>query len=179
MKIMTVSLAIFITGLLVSPLYADIYSWTDEKGVKHFSNVPPADAENVEVQFKEYQYDKKSDQQRFEMEQQEWKTLIEDIENDEKREKAEQKRRAEAAKRNQPPTREELIEAERERLLNKIKELEEKPLDYFGSFKNKRVRIGYYKYRLDALMQDPDKYFNKPASFEGNIKVPEDSGSAN
>ena len=48
MKIMTVSLAIFITGLLVSPLYADIYSWTDEKGVKHFSNVPPANAENVE-----------------------------------------------------------------------------------------------------------------------------------
>jgi len=178
MKIMTVSLAIFFSGLLVLPLYADIYSWTDEKGVKHFSNVPPADAENVEVEFKEYQYDKNADQKRFEIEQQEWETLIRDIENDEKREKAEEKRRAEAAKRNQSPTQEELIETEKERLLNKISELEEKPLDYFGSFKNKRVRIGYYKYRLETLMQDPDKYFNKPESFEGNIKIPEDSGSS-
>jgi hypothetical protein len=177
MKILTVYLAILLTGLLVSPLYADIYSWTDEKGVRHFSNVPPADAENVEVEFKEYQYDKNADQKRFEIEQQEWQTLIRDIENDEKREKAEEKRRAEAAKRNQPPTQEELIEAEKNRLLNKISELEEKPLDYFGSFPNKRVRIGYYKYRLEALMQDPDKYFNEPVRFEGNVKFPEDSGS--
>ena len=178
MKIATICSAFFFIGLFVAPLYADIYSWTDEKGVKHFSNAPPADAEKVEIEFKEYQYDKKADQKRFEMEQKEWEILIKNIEDEEKREKAEQKRRAEAAKRNQLPTREELIEDEKERLLNKINELEEKPLEYFGSFKNKRVRIGYYKYRLEALMQDPDKYFNKPVSFEGNIKITEDSGSS-
>ena len=50
--------------------------------------------------------------------------------------------------------------------------VEEKPLEYFGSQKNKRVRIGYFKYRLEALMQDPDKYFENPEQFEGNVKEP-------
>ena len=57
--------------------------------------------------------------------------------------------------------------------------LQEKPLDYFGSFKNKRVRIGYYKYRLETLMQDPDKYINEPVKFEGNVKETEDSDTSN
>ncbi|MCK4984968.1 MAG: hypothetical protein KAS40_05585, partial [Desulfobacterales bacterium] len=62
---------------------------------------------------------------------------------------------------------------ERKRLEATIADLEEKPLDYFGSFKNKRVRLGYYRYRLETLMRDPDKYFNQPSSFEGNVKNPD------
>ena len=65
---------------------------------------------------------------------------------------------------------EERIAAEKERLENKIAELEEQPLEYFGSQKNKRTRIGFYKYRLEILEQDPDKYFSEPEKFEGNIK---------
>jgi len=42
---------------------------------------------------------------------------------------------------------------------------------YFGSQKNKRTRIGFYKYRLETLEQDPDKYFSEPEKFEGNIKA--------
>ena len=68
---------------------------------------------------------------------------------------------------------EERIEAEKERLENKIAELEEQPLEYFGSQKNKRTRIGFYKYRLETLEQDPDKYFSEPEKFEGNIKTSE------
>ena len=67
----------------------------------------------------------------------------------------------------------ERVDAERKRLENKIAELEEKPLSYFGSQKNKRVRIGYYRYRLEDLMQDPEKYFKQPSSFEGNVKYPQ------
>ena len=66
---------------------------------------------------------------------------------------------------------EERIAAEKERLEDKIAELEEKPLEYFGSQKNKRTRIGFYKYRLETLQQDPDKYFSEPEKFEGNIKT--------
>ena len=58
-------------------------------------------------------------------------------------------------------------------LTAKIAELEARPLDYFGAQKNKRKRIGYYKYRLETLLQDPDKYFSEPEKFEGNIKTPE------
>ncbi len=69
---------------------------------------------------------------------------------------------------------EERIAAEKERLEATIADLEEKPLEYFGSQKNKRTRIGFYKYRLETLEQDPDKYFSEPEKFEGNIKASED-----
>ncbi len=65
---------------------------------------------------------------------------------------------------------EDKIAAEKEMLEAKIAELEEKPLEYFGSQKNKRTRIGFYKYRLETLEQDPDKYFSEPEKFEGNVK---------
>ena len=68
---------------------------------------------------------------------------------------------------------EERIAAEKEMLENKIAELEEKPLEYFGSQKNKRTRVGFYKYRLEMLMEDPDRYFSEPEEYEGNIKTPE------
>ena len=68
---------------------------------------------------------------------------------------------------------EQRIEAEKEVLENKIAELEEKPLEYFGSQKNKRTRVGFYKYRLEILLNDPDKYFAEPEEYQGNIKTPE------
>ena len=68
----------------------------------------------------------------------------------------------------------ERIEAEKERLEATIADLEEKPLEYFGSQKNKRTRIGFYKYRLETLEQDPEKYFAEPEEYQGNVKTPED-----
>ena len=68
---------------------------------------------------------------------------------------------------------EERIAAEKEMLEAKIAELEEKPIEYFGSQKNKRTRVGFYKYRLEMLMEDPDRYFSEPEQYEGNIKTPE------
>ena len=68
---------------------------------------------------------------------------------------------------------EDKIEAEKEMLEAKIAELEEKPVEYFGSSKNKRTRVGFYKYRLEMLLEDPDKYFSHPEKFEGNIKTHE------
>ena len=73
----------------------------------------------------------------------------------------------------QESSQEDKIAAEQERLEAKIAELEEKPLDYFGSQKNKRTRIGFYRYRLETLLQDPDKYFSEPEKYEGNIKSSE------
>ena len=108
------------------------------------------------------------------MEQDEWESVFNQAEREEKKER----QRADAERRNRKPTRAELVESEKKRLLNQITMLEEKPLEYFGSFKNKRVRIGYYKYRLETLMQNPDKYFKEPAKFEGNVKDTEDSDTS-
>ena len=153
---------------------AEVYFWTDENGVKHYSNTPP-DEENAQVEFKEYQHSNKTDRRRTEDENEELESLINDIEHKDRMAKAaEEKRRAEAEK-NTPTTKEERIEVEKKKLITKIGELEEQPLEYFGSQKNKRVRIGYYKYRLETLEQDPEKYFKEPTRFEGNVKNPDDS----
>jgi hypothetical protein len=68
---------------------------------------------------------------------------------------------------------EERLAAEKEMLKNKIAELEAKPLSYYGSQKNKRTRVGFYKYRLETLLTDPHKYFSDPEHYQGNIKTPE------
>jgi len=166
---------IYLLGILVwvPASNADVYSWTDENGIKHFGNQPPENAANVKMIFKEEPYDEAADQQRTETQNQELTELIKDLEEEEQRQAAEARKRAAAAEQNRQPTQEERIAAERERLEAKIAELEEKPLDYFGSQKNKRVRIGYYRYRLEALNSDPDKYFSQPSKFQGNVKQTE------
>ena len=166
---------IFLIGILlwVPASHADVYSWTDENGVKHFGNQPPEDARNVKMVFKEKPYDASADRQRATTENKDITELIQALEEEEEREAAEARRKAEEAEKNREPTQMERVEAEKQRLEEKIVELEEKPLEYFGSQKNKRVRLGYYRYRLETLLRDPNEYFNKPSQFEGNVINPE------
>jgi chromosome segregation ATPase len=166
---------LFLIGILlwVPASNADVYSWTDEKGVKHFGNQPPQDATDVRVVFKEKPHDAAADQQRHDTQNKEVTELIKELEEEEARQAAEDRRKAAEAEQNREPTQQERVEAEKERLEAKIAELEEKPLDYFGSQKNKRVRIGYYRYRLETLTQNPEQYFKQPSSFEGNVKIPD------
>ncbi len=50
LKAMARQLAGVLIVLLIStPAVADIYSWTDSNGVKHFSNQPPSDAKAVQT----------------------------------------------------------------------------------------------------------------------------------
>jgi chromosome segregation ATPase len=167
---------IFLIGILVwiPASNADIYSWTDEKGVKHFGNQPPENATDAKLVFKEEPHNAAADQQRTEKENRKVTELIRELDEEEQRQAAEARKKAAEAEQNKPPTMQERVDAERKRLETKIAELEEKPLSYFGSQKNKRVRIGYYRYRLEDLMQDPEKYFKQPSSFEGNVKYPKE-----
>ena len=71
-------------------------------------------------------YYKFVDRQLFEMEQEEWEAIFKQAE----REAKERRRRAEAERRNRKPTRAKLIEFEKQRLLNKITMLEEKPSNH-------------------------------------------------
>jgi hypothetical protein len=155
-----------------SVVNANVYTWVDENGVRHYSDSPPEDAEDAKVMFPEYQYDESADKKRSEQDKRQLNTLIKEIEADNARDQEEARKKAQAAQQNQKPTREELIAAEKERLEKKIAFLEEQPLEYFGSQRNKTVRLGYYHYQIQDLMQDPTKYFNQPASFEGNVKYP-------
>ena len=150
-------------------LDAEIYQWVDENGVKHYSNMPPANAGNVKIVSEEYQHDEAADQKRVKADQKKIDALTEKSKKEEQQASVEEQKKLEEAKQNQPPSQEERIESEKQRLQKKIIELEAQPLDYFGSQKNKRTRVGYYKYRLETLLQDPDKYFSEPEKYEGNI----------
>ena len=50
---------------------ADIYEWTDENGVKHFSNYAPPKGSKVLIKSKEEPYDEAADRARMEAERQE------------------------------------------------------------------------------------------------------------
>ena len=175
MKLLNILIISVLTFFYVPILNAEIYTWTDEKGVKHYSNHAPENIENYEVQKESqtYQHDEEADKKRTETEQEQIQDFIKEADENYEKQQQEEKLKAEEAEKNRPPTQEEKIAAEQEKLEKKISELEEQPLEYFGSQKNKRVRIGYYRYKLEALLQDSDKYFKDPENFEGNIKKPE------
>jgi hypothetical protein len=172
MKLLNLLIILMLTISGFSVVNADVYTWVDENGVRHYSNSLPEDAEDPEVLFSEYQYDESADNNRRQQDDQTLKLLIKEIEEDNAREQEEARKKAQEEQQNRKPTREELIAAEKERLEKKIAFLEEQPLEYFGSQRNKILRLGYYHYQIEDLMQDPDKYFEQPASFEGNVKYP-------
>jgi len=129
-----------------------------------FLLVPMAGAEETEAA--ESQETEAAESQEAEADESQEAEANEDQEAD-----ADEDQEADAADTQEPS--EENIAAEKERLEAKIAELEAKPLEYFGSQKNKHTRIGFYKYRLETLEQDPDKYFAEPEKFEGNLKTQE------
>ena len=175
MKRLTIIILSTLTIFSVSALNAEVYIWTDEKGVKHYSDHPPENIENYEVRAKPQtsQHDVDPENNPTDEKQDHIQDFIKEADEIFEKQQQEKKRRAEEAERNRPPTQEEKIAAEKEKLENIIAELEEQPLEYFGSQRNKIARIGFFRYRLEALLEDPDKYFKNPENFEGNIKVSE------
>jgi hypothetical protein len=174
MKVITAAivLAFAFTVWGVPALKAEVYTWTDENGVKHFSDQPPADAKEAKPAFPSYKYDEAADRQRTETDSKELQKVIQAVDEDHAKTEQEEKQRQEKAEANRPPTMEERVTAERERLNQKIAELEAKPLEFFGSQRNKIQTLGYYNYRLEDLAKDPEKYFSEPTQFEGNVKNP-------
>ena len=142
MKAISILIISALIMLGISAVNADVYTWVDENGIRHYSDSPPEDEENAEVLFPEYQYDESADRDRTAKEQDEMNALIREMEKENAREQAEAKKRAQEAEMNREPTQEELVAAEKERLEKKIAFLEKQPLEYFGSQRNKIVRLG-------------------------------------
>jgi hypothetical protein len=170
---------IIVTALIIAfsfsgvrSLDAQVYTWTDEKGVKHYSDQPPEEAEEAVAAFPEYGHEETADKRQTESKANNLQKAIDIISQQNEKARQENEGPQQEAAGYKPPSKEEIIAAEKDKLERTIADLEKKPLDYFGSQKNKRVRIGYYKYRLETLMQDPDNYFENPEPFEGNIKNP-------
>jgi len=169
-----VALALCFSFLGVLALNAEVYTWTDEDGVKHYSDQPPSDPKyRVNPLFKSYEYDEAADRQRTEDDNKQLQKIVKSIDEEYDQRQQEEKRQQEEAEQNRPPTLEERAAAERERIQQAIAELEAKPLEYFGSQRNKTLTIGHLHYRLEDLARDPEKYFREgPPPFEGNVKNP-------
>jgi Domain of unknown function (DUF4124) len=172
MKFRLIAALIFFVVPGLSYLSADVYRWADEQGNMFYGNTPPSNARNVKLMFKESASAPAAGEAAPDEAQRNTEAIVQELEEEKAREE-EARKEAESVKRNAPPGRDELIAREKVKLEKKIAELEAMPLDYFGSQNNKRVRIGYYQYRLDALMSNPDEYFANPESFEGNVKTPD------
>jgi hypothetical protein len=88
-RIFIFSAILALTGLFCTPqLNAEIYQWVDEKGVKHYSNTPPADAGNAKIVSGEYQHDEAADQKRVKTDQKKLDALTEKIKKEEQQAKA-------------------------------------------------------------------------------------------
>jgi hypothetical protein len=174
LRVLIAALCFILPGL--SYLSADIYRWTDKQGTVHFGNSVPSDAQNVKVVSKEVSSSPAASAPAPEQDAKSTEGIIQELEDDLHREQEARKRAAEVQT-TVPPASADIVTREKERLEKMIVELEQKPLEYFGSQQNKRVRIGYYEYRLQALKADPDNYFKNPEPFEGNVPIPDQAPS--
>ena len=175
MKFFNILIISVLTFFCASSLNAKIYTWTDEQGVQHYSDQPPENEENYEVhtEVETFEYDEEADKKRTKTDQEQIQSFIKEEDQKYEKRQQEKKLKAEEAKKNRPPTQEEKIAAEVEKLEEKISYLEGQPLEYFGNKLNKHRYLEHYRDRLDTLRQDPNKYFNKPDDFQGNIKIPD------
>jgi len=110
-RIFIFSAILALTGLFGTPqLDAEIYQWVDENGVKHYSNMPPADAGNAKIVSGEYRHDEAADQKRVKADQKTMDALTEEIKTEEQQTSVEKQKKLEEeqkklteAKQNQPP----------------------------------------------------------------------------
>ncbi len=103
MKGLKIFLLIAAGCLIAGPLHADIYEWTDENGVKHFTNFAPPDGATILMKTEEVPYDEAADRARIEAERQQQLELarleIAEKEAELERRVAEAERRATEAER--------------------------------------------------------------------------------
>jgi hypothetical protein len=195
--------AIFLFFLLQVPALPDkVFVWTDDNGVKHFSNTGPSESTEKFQQDKELPSESTSGNQPVRnmtgpAQQSETSAANEPTTGPAEPQPAETEPDPDAdyieatrldmivfpisqdelvqrekslvndlqQQLEQPDVdRQHLINRERKRLMLAIQDLEEAPLEKFGSQKNKRRQVGYYKYRLEKLLADPDEYIKYPES---------------
>jgi hypothetical protein len=171
MKFRILIAVLFFVVPSLSYLSADIYRWTDSKGNVVYGNQPPSGAGDVKLMFREMPSAPDAKPATRQDDSSSIEAILRGLDEETQREE-QFRREAESQRSAAPLSREEMIAVERDKLEKKINELEALPLDHFGSQKNKRVRIGYYQYRLETLLTNPDDYFSNPEPFEGNIKTP-------
>ena len=153
MKSFTMIMVFIVIGLSASGVRAEIYSWTDENGVKHYSHTPPPDRSVSVKPAPEIQPGPTTDQEIEKINEENIDAILEELE------KEEQAPAPKPAKAQKPPSRQERIAAEKEKLEDKIAWLEQLPPQAYTNTRSKQAIIGRYQYRMQLLLSNPDEYF--------------------
>ena len=71
MTVLKIFVCLTVGCFVAASLYADIYEWTDEDGVKHYTNYEPAAEAKIMMKTEELPYDEAADRARLEAEREE------------------------------------------------------------------------------------------------------------
>ena len=153
MKSIAMVMVFIFIGLTAFGVQAEIYSWTDENGVKHYSHTPPPDRSVPVKTAPEIQPIPTTDQEIEKINEENIDAILEEL--DKEKQASAQK----PAKVQKPPSRQERIAAEKEKLEEKIAWLEQLSPQAYTNTRSKQAIIGRYQYRMDQLLSNPDEYF--------------------
>jgi hypothetical protein len=153
MKSIAMVMVFIFAGLTASGVQAEIYSWTDENGVRHYSHAPPPNRSVPIKTSPEIQSESTTDQEIEKINQENIEAILEELE------KEEQASTPKPANTKKPPSRQERIVAEKEKLEEKIAWLEQLPPKAYANMRSKQAIIGRYRYRMEQLESNPDEYF--------------------
>ena len=155
MKPITIVIIFIFAGLIPPGLDAEIYFWTDENGVRHYSHTPPADRTVKIKTAREIRSDLEVSQTRAKIDEENVEALLEELD------KADTASAPAPSATPQEPSRQERIQLEQEKLEEKLAYLQNLPPESFANSRSRNVIIGQYQYRLQQLKSDPDAYFEK------------------
>ena len=162
MKPSAIAMVFLFAVLTASGIQAEIYSWTDENGVMHFSHTPPPKGTAQVKTSREIpaspaatsnspqaaQADKKIGEENID-------AILDELDKEKKA------AAPEPSSSKQKLSRQESIQNEQKILEEKLAYLESLPGESFANSRSRNVIIGQYQYRLQLLMSDPDNYYDK------------------
>ena len=155
MKPITIVILFIIACLSPSGLKAEIYFWTDENGVRHYSNTPPVDSAAQIKTAREIEPGPQASESKEKINEENFEAILEE------QDKADPSSTPAAAATQQEQPRQERIQIEQEKLKEKLAYLENLPSEAFSNSRSRLAIIGRVRYRLEQLLSDPDGYFEK------------------
>ena len=155
MKSITMVIVFILSALTVSGVHAEIYSWTDESGVKHYSHTPPPDGALRVKTAPEFQSNAAVKQKYAKINEENVEAILKQLDQEDAASTPK------AATTEKPPSHQERIQAAAEKLQEKIAWLEQLPPRAYTNMRSKQAIIGRYQYRLQQLLSNPDAYFKE------------------
>ncbi len=143
-----------------------IYTWTDENGVKRYSNAAPGeDAKDVEV-IKEIPHTQ-ADNEKSEQNAKKLEQVLEGLEAENKAAEIEREQKNKEIEAEKKKTAFDKLNKkvliEKERLQNEIRRIEQLAIGGPYSLAMKKTKIKEYQDKLDLLERSPEEYFGTNA----------------